>query len=265
MYLGTPKKGSKPSLSLFVFALAGLIVGVWAALSGQGFSATPQAAVAAHDTGPHARLAESPALTEVTRPPAFDRWQTTAGLTLLAASGMAFWMVRRREQSDKSLHALNVVSQVKLGGRWQVSLVEVPGRLLVVGTTDKGVTLLTELTPDGAPAPRAEPTPVDTVRSPEFAPDGPIMHDLEDSETRRRRILAALPPSKVDTLFAGHSPDEDEPFLDHLMSRLNGARPSVFSGEGGEPPTAPMATAGVDERSAIRYRIQQYRRGPARL
>ena len=66
--------------------------------------------------------------------------------------------MRRRQQGKTSAGApaLSLVGSVRVAGRWQVALVKVPGKTLVLGATDKGLSLLSELDDDVEPAERDE-------------------------------------------------------------------------------------------------------------
>ena len=75
-------------------------------------------------------------------------------VVLLLVAGVAALMFLKRKGSAAlatkrgDAYALKVVSTVRVAGRWQVALVKVPGKTLVLGTTDKGLSLLTTLDPE---------------------------------------------------------------------------------------------------------------------
>ena len=72
-------------------------------------------------------------------------------IILLAMMGGAALLAHRRQIGSAGADAdltLEVARSIRLGPKLQLSLVRVPGRLLVVGATDKGVELLTELFSD---------------------------------------------------------------------------------------------------------------------
>lgn len=70
--------------------------------------------------------------------------------TFLVVGVLAWYLTRRRNQgkSGGASKALSLVGTVKIAGRWQVALVKVPGKTLVLGATDKGLSLLSELDDD---------------------------------------------------------------------------------------------------------------------
>ncbi len=235
-------------VSLVVVGLCGLITGVVLAQVPAPVAAPPAApaqllpepapaaapsepSIVFRDATPVASSADAPA-------PAFDARAIVVALILLLAAVAAWWLGRRRERPGTlASPRLRVLSSLRLGGKWQVSLVQVPGGLLVVGATDKGVTLLTEL----GPAPNEVPEP-----------------DILD-------MTPPLPPLEPD---AG---DDDDPFLERLLGRMSDARPAAL---GNDPLSYPRTrvspppiarAAGADERAALRHRIRQYQRGPTQL
>jgi flagellar biogenesis protein FliO len=69
---------------------------------------------------------------------------------IIAMMGGAALLAHRKQiraTGDGEDLTLEVARSIRLGAKLQLSLVRVPGRLLVVGATDKGVELLTELFP----------------------------------------------------------------------------------------------------------------------
>ncbi|MFO0748840.1 MAG: flagellar biosynthetic protein FliO [Myxococcota bacterium] len=57
---------------------------------------------------------------------------------------LAFWK-RKKERPSKLSNQLAVLGQVRVAGRWSVALVRVPGKTLVLGATDKGLSLLSSI------------------------------------------------------------------------------------------------------------------------
>jgi flagellar biogenesis protein FliO len=68
-------------------------------------------------------------------------------MTVLAGLGLAFMVMRKRQgdKRGKAAPAMSLIGQLRVAGRWQVALVKVPGKTLVLGTTDKGLSLLSTL------------------------------------------------------------------------------------------------------------------------
>jgi flagellar biogenesis protein FliO len=206
------------------------------------------------------------------------------GLILFVLLGVAGFLAYRKKHEETASATdltLEVASTIRVGSRWQVSLVRVPGRMLVVGSTDKGLELLTELYPDAdeeavdellanassyqmptttqerPTRPEVEPptqrAPVDAFDlladvSPRF--DTPPSSGTYGRPARRQ--AAPTPPPQ------SSKPGHDDAFLDAVLDRLSKARPAVVR-------HTPSATPQVDERAALRAQIKQYRRGPTRL
>lgn len=70
-----------------------------------------------------------------------------AMMALLGAGVAALWFLRKKgaKGGGKRAPDLELLGSLRVGGRWQVSLVRVPGKTLVLGATDKGLTLLATL------------------------------------------------------------------------------------------------------------------------
>jgi flagellar biogenesis protein FliO len=70
-------------------------------------------------------------------------------LALILLGGAAFGTMvllrRRQTTSDPSRPVIEVLHSARIGGKWQVSLVRVPGKTLVLGVTDKGLSTLSEI------------------------------------------------------------------------------------------------------------------------
>ncbi|MGB0588293.1 MAG: flagellar biosynthetic protein FliO [Myxococcota bacterium] len=214
------------------------------------------------------------------------------GLFMMALLGGAGFLAYRKKQDDIQQAGdltLEVASTIRIGAKWQVSLVRVPGRILVVGATERGLELLTELYPEGddevmddllatasaAPAPQVQPSqPV--LSKPSRLPEGQSVDAFDPladisprygNETRSAGTYARQPrrpattpapttatPEPTPTTAQGH----DDAFLDAVLDRLSKARPAVV-----RHTTKPAPR--VDERTALRAQVKQYRRGPTRL
>lgn len=151
---------------------------------------------------------------------------------LLAAAGAAWLLARQRKGQGggaAALRGLEVIQTLRLGGRFQVALVRAPGRLLVLGLSDKGVTLLTELDEDALPAPAA---------AGQLGQAGQVAERWVDQLAAGVAAPGALAPSPQ--LPPGPPPDagpayarradgaSEEAFLDTLMDRLSSATPAVI-------------------------------------
>ncbi len=185
----------------------------------------------------------SPRLTTAPSAPSRGRMAAVA-MMLLGLTGIAFYYSRKRggqRDGQPSRERLALRSTLRLGGRHQVSLVEVPGRLLVVGATEKGVNLLTEIPMDMD----------DAMMVGDAALDMPPAEDLEADIEPITRGFDATDPDPM---------RGEEPFLDGLMARLSDARPGAMSQVAdllGERVT-PATEAGIPGSTSLRA-IRRYR------
>jgi flagellar biogenesis protein FliO len=62
-----------------------------------------------------------------------------------AAFGALVLMKKRQKTNEGGRPLLAVLNTVRIGGKHQLSLIEVPGKLLVVGVTEKGLSTLAEI------------------------------------------------------------------------------------------------------------------------
>lgn len=71
----------------------------------------------------------------------------TVGIALLLLAGVGFWLKRRGAAGGKSVKSptIETIASTRIAGKHLVSLVRVPGRVLVVGVGENGFNLLTEL------------------------------------------------------------------------------------------------------------------------
>jgi len=252
--------------TLWLLGVLGFSAGAFAALGGPHHDGR-SAAVALAEAQPAAptaapappRLAgvPAPAAPPAVRTPASHRVadarstrkELLALALLLAAAGAAWLLARqRRGQGGRAaaLRGLEVIQTLRLGGRFQVALVRAPGRLLVLGLSDKGVTLLTELDEDALPALAAEHAAASSGEAQgagaSFAgalfPPGPPPDAAPGALARR----------------AGGA--SEEAFLDTLMDRLSSATPSVIRDVLGAQPggsSAPSAARGGRAHGLQRY------------
>jgi len=70
-------------------------------------------------------------------------------IAMLLLGGAAFGALvltkKKQNAGPAGRPLLSVLNTVRIGGKHQLSLVEVPGKLLVIGVTEKGLTTLTEI------------------------------------------------------------------------------------------------------------------------
>jgi len=110
-------------------------------------------------------------------------WPAILVLALIVGVG-AYLMVFRSKIGPKhdGGRSLEVLDTLRLGGRWQVSLVSAPGRLLVLGASSQAVTLLAELPlEDGEEMPQVAPAVTPPIERPAVSDevsDDPFLEDL---------------------------------------------------------------------------------------
>ena len=69
------------------------------------------------------------------------------GAALLLLTGVGFWLKKRANSSlsNNKAGTIETIATARLAGKHVISLVRVPGRILVIGMGEKGLSLLTEL------------------------------------------------------------------------------------------------------------------------
>jgi flagellar biogenesis protein FliO len=149
-------------------------------------------------------------------------------LLLASVAGGAMYYAKRKQKVDgplKQSRTMSLVDTLRLGGRYSISLVHVPGRLLVIGSTEKGMNLLTEMSEQDA---------------------------LTGQQTATAQDGQAMSPRPSDD--HGLVCNENDEFFNHLMNRISQA---------GEPPMSQPETVGNPGVSNLRNRLQQYQFGPS--
>jgi flagellar biogenesis protein FliO len=149
-------------------------------------------------------------------------------LLLASVAGGAMYYAKRKQKVDgplKQSRTMSLVDTLRLGGRYSISLVHVPGRLLVIGSTDKGMNLLTEMSERDA---------------------------LSGQQTDTLQDRQEMGPKPSDD--HGLVCNENDEFFNHLMNRISQAE---------EPPMSQPETVGNPGVSNLRNRLQQYQFGPS--
>ena len=143
----------------------------------------------------------------------------------LAAFGSLFLM-KKKKAEEQQRAMMEVLESIRVGGKWQMSLVRVPGKILVLGVTDKGMQTLTEIPEEAAMDARtsiASEQITESVQAP--APQAPVKEPMAE---------------------------ENNPFLDRVLN-LAGMR---------EAAAASTKVANHDvERKEVLKRLEQYRQG----
>jgi flagellar biogenesis protein FliO len=125
--------GAVRAVPLWIVAACGVVAG----------------AVTARALGASAALAEAPA--QLTAAPASASGDSVESIVMILAVMMggifalAQLRKKRATQPPSDGPELRLIGHVRVAGRWQVALVRVPGRTLVLGSSDKGLTLLATL------------------------------------------------------------------------------------------------------------------------
>lgn len=148
-------------------------------------------------------------------------------LLLASVAGGAMYYAKRKQKVAgplKQSRTMSLVDTLRLGGRYSISLVHVPGRLLVIGSSEKGMNLLTEMTEQ----------------------------EVLSGEASQAGSNQPAPPQPSND--HGLVRDENDEFFNHLMHRISQA---------GEPPMSEPETVGVPGPSNLRNRLQQYQFGPS--
>lgn len=182
-------------------------------------------------------------------PPATGPGQLLVVLALLVACGGAVFFMRSKAPSGgkKTDKSLKVLSTVRVAGRWQVALVRVPGKTLVLGASEKGLSLLTSLEDDDD----LDVAPADAIA---FATDMPVL----DTYTPERR-----PPASRGERASRQRPDA---FLGRLLDELNAAPPEPPAAQptpsaGAPPPPSPVRDRPLTPSAeALRQRLERFQR-----
>ncbi len=187
-------------------------------------------------------------------------------MTVLAGLGLAF-MVMRKRQGDKRTKAppaMSLVGQLRVAGRWQIALVKVPGKTLVLGTTDKGLSLLSTLE-DGDVEAQAELAALDRK------PVGDTNNDLaalvgDDDRVNVRTPARQGPPSDLLGALAPLGPRtplteprrSSEPFGRLLEELTRDTSKSNATTVTGPIPGAFRDRMKTPEAQALRARLERY-------
>ena len=149
--LTSPSKGL-----LIVIGAVGLLAGVMAAQATLVPTPAPAASLTAPandpglSTAPGTTSGTTATTAEVAPPPQGGQSggaRIVMMVTVLGGLALAWVFMRKRQtnKAGKDGPAMSLVGQLRVGGRWQVALVKVPGKTLVLGATDKGLNLLTTI------------------------------------------------------------------------------------------------------------------------
>lgn len=193
--------------------------------------------------------------------------KTAVVLLLLGVLGGAALLLGKKKTGfgATKIKQMEVVETIRVAGRHQLCLVRAAGRLLVLGTSEKGLTLLTTL--EGAdldhvagesPATAGQQSEFHRILAAAQEPAPPIHaepreqpvprphvaqsavgqgHAQADFQTTRRAAVAPEPPRRrfinahafaEQTRQEPSSTTSRDVFLDHLVNRLNAATPNAL-------------------------------------
>lgn len=165
-------------------------------------------------------------------------------VAFLVGAPVVWYLTRKRQVAGKAGpgKSLTLLGSLKVAGRWQVALVKVPGKTLVLGATDKGLSLLTEVDDDALDDDRSDDLaahvrPDDTVSLSSRAPHSRVATDPLLGSTRPRTDRPMTRPESTSS----------EPF-GRLLDQLSRSGPSSPVRE--RPKT--------DEAVALRARLERH-------
>jgi flagellar biogenesis protein FliO len=178
-------------------------------------------------------------------------------LTLLVG-GAAGLLLMRKKSTGKAAKTptLAVLGQVRVAGRWQVALVKVPGKTLVLGATEKGLSLLSTIdAEDAVEAGLDDDELVAAVREDDRVDIGrrtppPARPDTARPETGRSAIDPRTAYIRTDTRGSAN-----EPFGRLLDELTRGTGPQTGPMA---PPLAARDRMKTPEAQALRARLERY-------
>ena len=149
---------------------------------------------------------------------------------------------------------LELVDSLRIGGKWHISLVRAPGRLLVIGASEGEVSLLADLDEEE----EHEGLLADTLV------DLPSMVPTQRTSQPVQAQACAEP-----NIVTPQDTTEEDPFFDALLERMNTRQPEMIR----SAPRPAMVNESVtvarnssfDEMAAIRARIADYERRNAQI
>lgn len=188
---------------------------------------------------------------------------------VLGLAALLAWWYQKRTVAKRAAGGVDttieVLSSTRVAGRFQVSLVRVPGAILVLGVSDKGLTLLTELPPDALlPAPYASSGPFDRSTGAPARPAG--------AQTRETRRAQAAPMETEPVRATARRPDapsaatrDSSEFLEQLL-RVEQQQQALSQQQTQQTQQQSAAVQGPDgmvegEQIDIRRRLQRYQQG----
>jgi len=168
----------------------------------------------------------------------FERIVIMMAVLAGGVGALLLWKKKKAGAPNKPHTELAVVGQVRVAGRWSVALVKVPGKTLVVGATDKGLSLLSTIGEEDIPGDSAD----ERLEEQAFEPASARGVDYQTS-----RAVPPRPP------MPGSPASSTEPFGRLLDQLVRSER---------EAPPAARERMKTPEASALRARLERYQTGP---
>ncbi|MBD88771.1 MAG: hypothetical protein CL940_00345 [Deltaproteobacteria bacterium] len=179
------------------------------------------------------------------------------------ALAVAHYMKKGMGNKSQKGPSLELVDSLRIAGKWHISLVRAPGRLLVIGAADGEVSLLADLDEEDEHPGLLADTLVDL---PSLAPT----RRNETPQVATRPVETAPRPAPVQAAPAPtQAASEEDPFFDALLQRMNARQPEMKRSIDRPSPVDDQGPAAIngslDEMDAIRARIAAYERRNALL
>ena len=145
------------------------------------------------------------------------------GLFLVTIVVFALWMKRRRGGAvlQRRSASIETIATTRVLGKHAISLVRVPGRVLVLGSTDKGMSLLTELSEEAFNREMKKDDSADAANGNDFSRRLERLYEdfpgssPAGSETSRQASTEAAP---IDELLHNQRSDERGAIRERLSS-----------------------------------------------
>ena len=138
----------------------------------------------------------------------FSKWLLRTIENPGRTSSKILMIMKKKKAADESpRNLISVAHTVRIAGKWQISLIRVPGKMLVVGVTDKGLATLAEIddlpatesisesqaTPPAQTTEQPAPNPfMDQILNLSGVRDAAAAAGVNPSDQERRAILRRL-------------------------------------------------------------------------
>ena len=174
---------------------------------------------------------------------------------LAGAAVVAYFLKKGRATKAARGPCLELVDSLRIAGKWHVSLVRAPGRLLVIGASEGEVSLLADL---------------DEIEDPSSVLTDTLV-DLPSVLQSHAPNLAAVPAADTRPVQPAAQPslDVEDPFFDALLERMNARQPGLSANLASTVAPAQALAPAIEspghEMAAIRARIAAYEQRNAQI